>query len=217
MKKAVILANGEFPQCSELRGLLATCPLLICCDGAYDKLVASKIETTGRVLVIGDGDSLHFRLEGDAQFIDGYVEQETNDLSKAVRFALTLGVDEVEIVGATGLREDHTIGNIGHLADFSLLRTASDKLLKVSMVSDYGRFTPVVGSGTLRSFPRQQVSFFCMRAGVPISVSNMLYPIEHRCFDTWWGATLNEAAGSDFTVRIEGDGVVLVYQTHDAK
>ncbi len=45
-------------------------------------------------------------------------DQEINDLTKAVYFAQNVGQEEIVILGATGLREDHTLGNISLLADY---------------------------------------------------------------------------------------------------
>ena len=42
-------------------------------------------------------------------------EQETNDLNKAFRYCLANGWTDIVILGATGKREDHTLGNIGLL------------------------------------------------------------------------------------------------------
>jgi len=57
------------------------------------------------------------------------------------------------IVGATGKREDHTLGNISLLADY--MKTA-----KVVMVTDYGIFTPMQGITEFTSHKGQQVSLF---------------------------------------------------------
>ena len=59
-------------------------------------------------------------------------DQEINDLTKSVRFAHTQGYREVLILGATGLREDHTLGNISLLMDYAHL------FKRVEMLSDYG-------------------------------------------------------------------------------
>ena len=39
-------------------------------------------------------------------------EQETNDLDKAIRLCRERGWGDLVVVGATGLREDHAIGNV---------------------------------------------------------------------------------------------------------
>ena len=50
-----------------------------------------------------------------------------------------------------------------------------------------------------------------------VSADGLLYPIQHRCFCYWWEATLNESLGDEFTITLEGEGSLLVYQTHQAE
>ena len=222
MNKAFILANGTFPRRDEALQALLQANIVVCCDGAYNKLVDSQLFSRAvsipQVYVVGDGDSLGAAATPfPATFIDKYKDQDTNDLTKAVRYALSLGVERLVILGATGLREDHTLGNISLLASYAQMPTVSGKPLTVRMYTDYGFFTPVTDSVTLASFPRQQVSLFSLDPDIYVSVSGLKYPIEHRCLRYWWEATLNEAIGDSFSVAIDGSGTVLVYQTHEAK
>lgn len=225
MNKAIILANGLFPKREEALQALLQSPLLICCDGAYNKLVASQLFSHAQVLpevhVVGDGDSLksEVRLHPPfpTQFVSGYDDQETNDLTKAVKYALTLGVTHVVILGATGLREDHTLGNISLLAQYAGMKSASGNPVKVRMYTDYGYFTPITETTTFASFERQQVSIFSLSPEVYVTAEGLRYPLQRRRLHYWWEATLNEAIGEKFIVSVEGQGVALVYQTHAAK
>ena len=62
-------------------------------------------------LFLGDGDSLgDFRPQCANIALEE--EQETNDLAKAYRFAVAHGATEIDIFGASGLREDHFLGNL---------------------------------------------------------------------------------------------------------
>ena len=45
-------------------------------------------------------------------------DQETNDLTKAVTWCSERGYRDLVILGATGKREDHTMGNISLLAEY---------------------------------------------------------------------------------------------------
>ena len=119
----------------------------------------------------------------------------------------TLGFREVLILGATGRREDHTLGNISLLAQYVT------EFERVEMVSDFGWFTPLYRTTTLDSEPGQQVSLFSLYPNGRISVSGLRYPIEKRRLLYWWEATLNEATGKEFTVILEEDARVLVYRT----
>ena len=48
-------------------------------------------------------------------------EQDYNDLNKAVRYALTRydDIDSIHILGAGGMREDHTVGNLSYLMEYA--------------------------------------------------------------------------------------------------
>lgn len=223
MNKAIVLSNGQFPRRREALEAILQIPLLVCCDGAYDKLVKSALfdgaAHTPTIFVVGDGDSLALRrvVLPNTTFVEGYTDQESNDLTKAVRYAISIGVERLLILGATGLREDHTLGNISLLAMFAAMRTQSGKLLSVRMYTDYGFFTPIRSSQVMPSFARQQVSLFSLDQGLTVSTEGLKYPIVNRQFRYWWEATLNEATGDSFSITIDGEGALLVYQTFDAK
>lgn len=221
MNKATILANGEFPKRCESLQAIKKSPLLICCDGAYKKLVDSGIfdnstlKQVPQIHVIGDGDSLPAGLKGNPPFptlfVEGWTDQECNDLTKAVRYALTLGTTEIDILGATGLREDHTLGNISLLGQYCQMPAGDGKRLGVRMLTDCGVFMPVTKSCTVPTFKGQQVSIFALTPGLLLTSEGLKYPIERRELRWWWEATLNEALGNSFSLTIEGEGVVLVF------
>ena len=132
---AVILANGQFPRHRVPTRVLEEAKLLVCCDGALATLhrerpeLEARLLSEGRLLATGDGDSLSpaLRERYGAIFRQVY-EQDDNDLTKATRLVLSLVKSAgrqpvVAYLGATGLREDHTIGNVSLLrryrADFA--------------------------------------------------------------------------------------------------
>ena len=116
----VIFANGEKPVHEIPVSITIDARYAVCCDGAL-----SKMEELGRKpdFVVGDCDSLSPEtIESLGERLVKITEQETNDLSKAFHFALKrfdISDPKIAIVGATGVREDHTIGNVFHLLDFS--------------------------------------------------------------------------------------------------
>lgn len=237
MNKAIILANGQFPKRKEALQAMLQAPLLICCDGAYDKLVASGLFSHATVMpeivTVGDGDSIELtdEVKSDtrklkALFIDRYAsDQDTNDLTKSVRYAVSRGVTHIVILGATGLREDHTLGNISLLGQYANMTSSEGKPLSVRMYSDYGYFTPVVAavqsSGStsptvakFKSYVGQQVSLFSLYGDMLVTVEGLKYPIVRRNLKQLWEATLNEATADSFKITLEGAGMLLVYQTH---
>lgn len=213
----IIIANGTFPTLPPVLRQLNEADMVVCCDGAlanYLRWYRQQMpKPCHKVAVVGDGDSLSPALLKEAQNehlelehkqID---EQEYNDLTKAVRYAVkkTDGLkSSITILGATGKREDHTLGNISLLAYYMQEFPG----IEFSMPGDYGTFYPMCGTQTFVSEAGQQVSLFVLQPDVPVSVSGLKYPIQDRKIEWWWEATLNEAEGDSFTIT---GGRMLVY------
>ena len=201
--ECVVVANGLFPSGELPLQMLRQADYVIACDGAVVELEKYRRPD----MIVGDLDSLTDEVGCRySERIIRIIEQETNDLTKAVNFAKKQGHREVLLLGATGLREDHTLGNI------SLLMQYVTGFQRIEMLSDFGLFTPIVRTTTLESQPGQQVSLFSLYPHRAISVSGLRYPIEKRHLFSWWEATLNEAVGKEFTVTLEEGASILVYR-----
>ncbi len=201
MKKAVILANGDFPTHPYPLQILRTAESRICCDGAAEALLAAGLEPHK---IIGDLDSLPDQIRKTyAQCITHDPDQETNDLTKAVNACRQEGYQAITILGATGKREDHTLGNIGLLAQYA-------QQADVEMITDHGIFTVIQNQATLATLPGQQVSFFNTTKGIPVTAHNVKYPLENLLIDQIWQGTLNEATGSSITISAPG-AIIIVF------
>ena len=202
----VILANGMFPTHPAPLKALKSANNLVCCDGAANTLV--DCDEFSPVAVVGDGDSLSEAARNKfAHCLVTRSCQETNDLTKAFRYCLEQGWKEIVIVGATGKREDHTLGNLSLLADFS--REAS-----VRMMTDMCIITPVSKATALSSCEGQPVSFIACDSGVRLSVEGVKYPVQNLALKSWSTATLNVATGDAIRVH-PVNGVVLVFQAYE--
>lgn len=201
--ECVIVANGLFPSRPEILEVIRTAGFVIACDAAVAGLEACREPDA----VVGDLDSLSS--ESRQRYLDRtyrIADQETNDLTKAVCFAREKGYQEVLILGATGLREDHALGNI------SLLLEYADFFRRVEMWSDFGCFIPLTHTASFRSYPGQQISLFSLYPHGAVSVSGLRYPIQKRRLYSWWEATLNEAVGDEFSVTLHEEARILVYR-----
>lgn len=179
----VVVANGRFPQTALPLHLLHQASVVIACDGAVEALDKAGITPTA---IVGDLDSIQSRFrEQYAGRIHIVEDQEINDLTKSVRFAHRSGQQEILILGATGLREDHTLGNISLLMDYAPL------FQRIEMLSDYGIFTPILQTTTLESKPGTQVSLFSLAPSGTISTTGLRWPIRNRRLTAWWQGTLN--------------------------
>jgi thiamine pyrophosphokinase len=191
--EAVIVDNGAFPTHPLPLGWLKGAPFVVCCDGAADTYIARGGKPD---MIVGDGDSLSpENAQRYASILHRVAEQETNDQTKAVRLLTNRGVRRAIIVGGTGKREDHTLGNISLLVDY--YRNGFFAL----MATDCGIFIPCSGTVRMRCHQRQQVSVFNFGAS-HFSSEGLVYPLPE--LTNWWQGTLNETTGESFTVSAEG-------------
>jgi thiamine pyrophosphokinase len=203
-KRVVVVADGSFPSHEIPLGYLADAEVIVCCDGSAEKVVkAGYIPST----IVGDMDSLSIEMKNrfaDRIFEDK--EQETNDLTKAVKWCRKSGYPKITIIGATGMREDHTIGNISLLAEYM-------RDVDVKIVTDFGVFIPLKASRGFDCAPGQQVSIFSIGEGTVINTEGLKYPLKERILKNWWEATLNETVANSFTIEFRG-GPVIIYLNH---
>lgn len=197
----VIVADGSFPEHHIPLGYLKNADRIICCDGSTENLLKAGFVPEA---IVGDMDSLSKETAdrfSDRIFRGG--NQDTNDLTKAVCWCSERGYTEIVIVGATGKREDHTIGNISLLTEYS-------KDVKVIMVTDTGILLPFLNGSEISSFPGQQVSIFSIDPETEITSKGLRYPLYRKKIDNWWVATLNESLEDSFTLEFN-QGRVIVY------
>ena len=199
----VILANGSFPRRKCLLEMLRAAGRIVCCDGAAFALVRAGLEPA---LVVGDLDSLDPALR--KRFKKRLVhesEQETNDLSKAVRAGLARGWRTIAILGAGGRREDHLLGNA------SLLPLFAAAGADVRMETDYGTFLPVLKSASFRRPAGTKVSIFSFHPEMPVTASGLKYPLDRLRLPFWWCGTLNETDAPEFSLTFDGSAPLLLY------
>lgn len=205
MEKTVILADGRFPEHEIPLRYLTKAERIVCCDGAVKALIRSGLQPFA---IVGDCDSLTPDIIGKYQEIIFRIdEQETNDLTKSVNWCLERGYNDLIILGATGKREDHTIGNISLLTEYA-------KSANVIMVTDSGIFQPVLKTETFISFPGQYISVFSINPETEITSVGLKYPLLKRKLRNWWEATLNESDGESFTLQFTG-GPLIVFMKFD--
>ena len=217
MATAVIVGNGQFPKKEYPLYLLESADYVVCCDGALDTYLR---HFSGRNLrrpdvVIGDMDSLSKktaeRFRDIAVKID---EQETNDQSKAFHYILEHfpDVDTVHILGATGKREDHTIGNLSLLMEYAreMRRQDCGRTVSVDIVSDWSTAFAITDSCTLDVGEGRSVSIICPDNSLNIKSEGLVWPTDNVVFDNLWQATLNRASADRISLTFSHPSIALI-------
>jgi thiamine pyrophosphokinase len=203
----VLIANGNFPHHAIPLGYLKNAGRIVCCDGSAEDLIKAGFIPDA---IVGDMDSLDPSIAGrfhDRIFRNS--DQETNDLTKSVSWCYERGYRDLVILGATGKREDHTLGNISLLAEYI-------RDVKVKMITDTGVLSAINGSSLIQSFPGQQVSLFSLDPETEITSHGLKFPLNKMKISNWWAATLNEAVGDSFTLDFEKGRVIIYLRFRDA-
>lgn len=229
-KTFIILCDGDFPSKGPARKLLEKAQkakkshTVISCDGAILSLLKNGMDAD---YIVGDMDTLPKKWQ--AKFKDKIYkesEQDFNDQTKAFRFALSLIEKQIAekkassyaeyriiILGATGKREDHTLGNISYLPDYAqTLRQKFPKLkTNISTVTDYGVFIPILDTTRLKGEPGDRISIFAFDHTLRIKSEGLEYKTDDVVFDMWWKATLNTFKKRDVLLRFSHPAKALLY------
>jgi thiamine pyrophosphokinase len=198
-KRLAIIANGEKPLHPEVMAALRQCDACVCCDCLPPEGAPPLLQ------VVGDMDTLCDMLPADL-VTDCHEDQETNDLTKAMRWVQAHEPEaEMAFFAVTGKREDHTLANLALIA-------ASGKSTQV--FTESGRFDVLIaGETTLDAVPQTPISFLSF---VPqrITARGVVWPVEQLLLESLWRATLNRTSASQVNVTCEAP--LLVYRPWSA-
>jgi len=213
--KVVIICDGKFPRTEYPHYLIRTADYIICCDGALKKFLRNSLSIFGEErlpdLVIGDMDTLPASMQKKyADIILKETEQEHNDQTKAVRWALNnlKGIETIHILGATGGRADHTIGNTSLLMEYTRMFDLKD--ITIEMVSDDGTIFPINDTIEFECGPGRSISIFTPDNSLRIRSEGLMYPTDDVVFDNWWKATLNKTVQDNVRLELSHRSIALI-------
>lgn len=213
----VIICDGSFPRTEYPRYLIRTADFIICCDGALKKFIRNSkaIFGTERLpdRVVGDMDSLPESLrKKHADIIVKIDEQEHNDQTKAFRWAMENieGIERITILGATGQREDHTIGNISLLMEYARMYDLEGSGIQVQMITDHATIVAVTDTVEMDCGEGRQISILTPDNTLRIKSEGLRWKTDDVVFDNWWKATLNVAVQDNIRLEFSHRSIALI-------
>ncbi len=190
-----IIANGAELSTADERAALAACTGCVCCDRLPPEGAPSLLQ------VVGDMDSFCGELPVNLK-TDLHEDQETNDLTKALRWAKAFAPGaELHFFSVTGKREDHTLANLALIAE------AGDR---AEVFTGAGHFILLpAGKHTLSVVPGTPISFISF---VPqyLTATGVQWQVNHLLLDSIWRATLNRCSAEIIT--IDAEAPLYIYQ-----
>ncbi|MFQ6677163.1 MAG: thiamine diphosphokinase [Fidelibacterota bacterium] len=190
----VILANGQFPRHLVPLNILDSAGTVICTDGSAD--ILQKFNRIPHV-IIGDLDSTQLKNEAFKGLWIPVPDQNKTDLQKTLEWCLINRLNDVIVLGATGKREDHSLGNLHILAEFS-------PVINIHFVSDYSSIYCFKGKQSFQSKKGQLISIVAVEPVKSISTTGLKYSLNQEPFPPACNGISNEAVGNKFTIDTNG-------------
>ena len=195
----VLLVNGEFPSHQIPLEILQSANTVVCTDGSANNII-KKIK--GELIIIGDFDSLKI---GKKKITDNLIhlnEQNTTDFEKSLIWCLNNKINNLVILGSSGLREDHSIANYFLFCKYSLK-------LKLKMFTNHFTITSHLGFKKFRSKKGQIVSIFATKENTSITSTSLKYPLNNFILNPSAKAISNESQGNTFTLKCNQQVIVF--------
>lgn len=168
--------------------------------------------------IIGDFDSVlketlsYFESQKGIFWLRLIPKKDDTDTEAAIRKMIELGVDEIEILGATGSRLDHVFGNV------ELLGIGLEENVSIMLVDKHNRIRMIDHSLCIRK-EEQFGDYVSLIPFTPVvkdvTLSGFAYPLNHFdmvCYNSLGvsNQVIEEEAWIEF-----GEGVLLVFETRD--
>lgn len=201
-KHALVIANGEAPKKQRLLALVKDANIVICADGGANTALKFGITPDA---IVGDLDSIHAEALVKFRKVPTFEDRddETTDLEKAISWAIKSRYIHVIVVGASGRRLDHTIGNMGVLAKFY-----PDAIVR--FVDDIGELLYVGNELTFEANKSDVVSLIPLSRCEGIITQGLKYALEGETLELGLReGTSNVVAASPVTIKVKKGRLLL--------
>ncbi len=203
MKRCVIIGGADINNYDTVRKYLSDTDFYIFCDSGLRHINELRVKPD---LIVGDFDS-HPNPNLDIETIVLPCEKDDTDTVFAAKEALKRGFDDFLLIGVSGARLDHTIGNVSIL----LMLNADGK--KAILVDDYSEME-IVSSEP--KYIRDSYKFFSLLnitgKAKGITIENAKYPLKNaeiNC-EYQYGISNEVLAGRTAKVTVKDGNLLLI-------
>lgn len=201
--RALLICNGEQPSPSLARRLARRSHLIVAADGG-----ANGARTLGITpdLIIGDLDSI---TPATRKFFSSVAvirvpRQDNTDMEKALDYIVAESLaHEVLLIGATGYRLDHTVGNLVALSHYV-------RRLRIVVCGDGWHAFPVRGAENIHASPGTTVSLIPFSDCSGVTLRGLKYPLRNASLRAGHTALSNVVRRSPFSIALGRGKMIAV-------
>ena len=198
----IVIANGSFPSHPIAKNYLNKSGTIICTDGAADKLIDSGKNPDN---IIGDFDSTSIKGKNRKGKWIKTPDQNKTDLEKTFEWCIMNNIKKIVLLGSSGKREDHTIGNLFTLAKYH------DEI-QCEIITNHAKIICVSGENYIFADTNQNISIIAAELIESITLDRLQYNMKNESLSPSARAISNKAISDKF--YLESTGKVLVFLNH---
>lgn len=214
-KRACIFVNGDLKDAEFYRSMILSCEIVIAADGAANSL--KKMDITPDI-IIGDMDSINdevysYYKNKKVCMLRYPVKKDKTDTELAIDEMAQRGYENVVMMGFSGGRTDHMLGNIemcSYAASIGVNLKLKDEKTVISLVGK--------GITVIETMKKSIISFISYGGPAKIKrLTGLEYPLEDYCLKP--GSTRcisNIALQDDPQVEIESGSILVIVSDNQA-
>ena len=201
----MILTNGDSPSSQLAKAESLRHDLLIAVDGAANR--AKQLSLTPNI-ICGDYDSVSLEAAAEdfpaAEFILTS-DQNYADLEKAILLAVERGATEIAVLGASGGRLDHTLGNLAVMQRYG-------GAVKLVFLDDSGSCRSLSAPQTVRFQVKigDTVSLVAFQSNSVVSIKGVKWELEEYPLPVGTQGVSNLAASNTVEVSVSSGAVFVL-------
>lgn len=214
--KYLIVSGGDIPdEFAERVVMNGGFEVIVAADRGMEFLYRAKFLPD---IIVGDFDSVdeeildYFRGQQQIDVCARPAEKDDTDTECAIREAIARGAKEITIIGATGTRIDHMLGNI------ALLGIGLEEGIKIELLDPNNRIRMIDGPVTLRRSEQygKYISLIPFSDHVTgVTLTGMKYPLTNHTMNGFCSLGVsNEIAEEEATITL-AEGRLLIVEARD--
>ena len=199
-EKIILILNGKLPNYKDISSFLQKYNLIICADGAANKIIELGIDPN---YILGDLDSIDSdNLKKYSKNIIQLKNQNYNDLHKSLVWVKEKNIKKIDIIGIDGKRIDHTIGNFSIILDCI-------SFIDITIYTEYGTIYTVNKERIFKNCNKKSISIFNSMSENKITTYGLKYELNDICLEGLYKGTLNKAIEDKITIKTKKN--ILIY------
>ena len=201
--RAVLWLNSNGPSADIRRSLISEADLIVVIDGGSDRAQRAGVQVD---IILGDLDSTQKSHEGVEKI--QLENQESSDLSKAIRYLYKKGYDQMDVIGIEGGCEGHQLGIWG-----SVVEAPSEVTMRLhsSQTVSY-RVAPGCIDFLIDIEPGKHFSVFALEPCQSVTLKGGRWSIENEFFSLSTRGLHNISESSLLRVSTDGNLIVVVHR-----